>query len=368
MKLASYNVENLFQRAVAMNGTREEGADALAAHAELNATLSKREYTSADKKKIVQLMKDLGIDKKDDGGEFAILRQNRGRLVKRSQGKLEVVAEGRGDWIGFVDLKLEAVNEVATRMTAKVINEVRADVLGVVEAENRPSLLRFNRDVLELTTGSSYERIMLIDGNDDRGIDVAIMLRNGFELESIRSHVDDEENGRRIFSRDCAEYHITTPGNDRLVVLVNHFKSKGFGSQADSNRRRRQQAERVKAIYQALGDAGAKNVAVIGDLNDTPDSDPLAPLVQDTDLKDISEHPDFNDNGRPGTFGNSTASNKIDYILLSPALFQKARGGEIFRMGIWGGKNGTLFPHFPEITKAEEAASDHAAVIADIDL
>src|SRR2546430_11423983 len=51
-----------------------------------------------------------------------------------------------------------------------------------------------------------------------------------------------------------------------------------------------------------------------------------------------------------------------DLVLLSPALFQKATGGEIFRMGVWGGKNGTLFPHFPEITKAAEAASDHAAV------
>ena len=30
-------------------------------------------------------------------------------------------------------------------------------------------------------------------------------------------------------------------------------------------------------------------------------------------------------------------------------------------MGVWGGKNGTLFPHYPEMTKAAEAASDHAA-------
>jgi hypothetical protein len=46
----------------------------------------------------------------------------------------------------------------------------------------------------------------------------------------------------------------------------------------------------------------------------------------------------------------------------------KATGGEIFRMGVWGGKNGTLFPHFPEITKAVEAASDHAAIDAEINL
>jgi endonuclease/exonuclease/phosphatase family metal-dependent hydrolase len=124
----------------------------------------------------------------------------------------------------------------------------------------------------------------------------------------------------------------------------------------------------VKAIYEDLRQGGADNVAVIGDFNDTPDSNPLASLIQGTDLKDIATHQSFDDGGRPGTFGNGTASNKIDYILLSPALFQKATGGKIFRMGVWGGKNGTLFPHFQEINKAAEAASDHAAIVAEINL
>jgi endonuclease/exonuclease/phosphatase family metal-dependent hydrolase len=369
MKLASYNVENLFRRARAMNGeTRAEGADALANHAEMNAILRKAEYRPQDKKRIIQLMKKLGIDKKDDGGEFVILRQNRGHLVKRGRAGLEVVANGREDWIGSLDLKMETVNEVATRMTAKVIHEVGADIIGLVEAESRPALVRFHDDLLSLAHGTSYQHIMLIDGNDERGIDVAIMTRNGFDIEGIQSHVDDEENGVHIFSRDCAEYHIKTPANDRLIVLVNHFKSKGFGSPATSDRKRETQAKRVKAIYEDLRQGGASNVAVIGDLNDTPDSNPLASLIQSTDLKDITTHQNFNDGGRPGTFGNGTAPNKIDYILLSPALFQKATGGEIFRMGVWGGKNGTLFPHFPEITKAIEGASDHAAIVAEINL
>jgi hypothetical protein len=37
-------------------------------------------------------------------------------------------------------------------------------------------------------------------------------------------------------------------------------------------------------------------------------------------------------------------------------------------MGVWGGKNGTLFPHYATITKPIEAASDHAAIYADITL
>ena len=107
---------------------------------------------------------------------------------------------------------------------------------------------------------------------------------------------------------------------------------------------------------------------MIGDFNDTPDSTPLAPLLGGTDLRDVSAHAQFDDGGRPGTYGNCTKSNKIDYLLLSPALFARVQKAGINREGVWGGKHGTLFPHIPEITKAEEAASDHAAVWAELNL
>jgi hypothetical protein len=107
---------------------------------------------------------------------------------------------------------------------------------------------------------------------------------------------------------------------------------------------------------------------VLGDLNDTPKkSGPLGPVFR-AGLKDISDHPSFTSDGRPGTHKNGNASQKIDYVLLSPALFGRVTGGAVFREGVWGGKNGTLFPHFPEITKEVESASDHAAIYADLDL
>jgi endonuclease/exonuclease/phosphatase family metal-dependent hydrolase len=110
-------------------------------------------------------------------------------------------------------------------------------------------------------------------------------------------------------------------------------------------------------------------IVIAGDLNDTPESKPLEPLLANgSDLRDVSMHPSFLDDGRPGTYGNGTASNKIDYLLLSPALFERVQGGGIFRKGVWGGKNGTLFPHYEEMTKAIHAASDHAAIWADIGL
>ena len=81
MLLASYNLENLFLRARAMNqDTWAEGKEILKAYAEINQILGKDRYTAADKTKIARLLKDLGLAKSDES-KFAILRQNRGKLV-----------------------------------------------------------------------------------------------------------------------------------------------------------------------------------------------------------------------------------------------------------------------------------------------
>jgi endonuclease/exonuclease/phosphatase family metal-dependent hydrolase len=120
--------------------------------------------------------------------------------------------------------------------------------------------------------------------------------------------------------------------------------------------------------YQRLRTDGEDNVVVLGDFNDTPDSIPLAPLLKQTDLKDISQHPAFTNDGRPGTYGNGNKSQKIDYVLLSSALYDNVIGGGTFRTGVWGGKNGTLWPHHQSITRPVHAASDHAALYADINV
>ena len=53
----------------------------------------------------------------------------------------------------------------------------------------------------------------MVDGNDDRGIDVGVLTRAGYTIEEVRSHVDDTDATGEIFSRECAGYLIATPGN-----------------------------------------------------------------------------------------------------------------------------------------------------------
>lgn len=370
MRIASFNVENLFERAVALTfPTQEEGRRTLELHAHINGLFNKSAYSDADKTQIVELLTELGLAESDAGSTLVRLCQIRGRLLTRPVGGgIKIIADGRADWVGWVALENEPVDELATRHTAMVIRDVDPDVLGVIEAESRPVLRDFSRILLQSVGADPFEQVMLIDGNDDRGIDVGLMVKRGCVIEEIRSHVHDADADGTIFSRDCPEYRVVTPSGERLVVLVNHLKSKGFGTQASSNARRRRQAVRVAEIYNGLRAAGETNVVVLGDLNDTPGSAPLAPLLGGTDLEDVSAHPNFVSDGRPGTFANGTASNKIDYVLLAPDLFARVTGGGVFRKGVWGGTNGTLFEHFPTMTKAVHAASDHAAIFADVDL
>jgi hypothetical protein len=127
--------------------------------------------------------------------------------------------------------------------------------------------------------------------------------------------------------------------------------------------------EAGKAIYDARRKEGIKRIAVVGDFNDTPDSNPLKPLLAEgSTLRDIFEHFNFQDDGHPGTFGSATKSQKIDYILLSPELFKVVENAEVFRKGVWAGKNGDKFEHFEEMTKPIHAASDHAALVVDLNI
>jgi endonuclease/exonuclease/phosphatase family metal-dependent hydrolase len=369
MRLASFNLENLFDRAKVLNlATFAAGKVVLDKFSKLNSLFEKPVYSAADKKTMLKGLQELGVLRDDSAGEFVILRQNRGKLLKRPpSGPVQVVADGRGDWIGWLELKMERVNEIATQNTARVIRELNPDVVATIEVDDRVAVQRFNSQLLPSVAALPYSHIMVIDGNDDRGIDVGLMSR--FPIGTMRSHVDDLQDGNRVFSRDCPEYQILLPSGGRLLLLVNHLKSKGFGTQEDSNAKRLRQATRVREIYEERRKAGLTHIVVLGDFNDTPDSAPLAPLVGNgSNLRDIFTHPKFQADGRAGTFGNGAASEKIDYILLSPELFKLVARAGVFRKGVWGGKNGDLFPHFAEMTSPIHAASDHAAIFVDLNV
>ena len=369
MKIAAFNVENLFDRPRAFNlDDTAKGAAITEAVSELNRLINHETYDAADKARMLELIAVLRLTQ--PAPPYAIFRKIRGRFWNQPrQGRLEIVANGRADWVGWVELRTEPNNAVAVMNTGRVIKAVAADVLAVVEAEDRVALMQFSEQVLRKLDSEPYDEIMLIDGNDDRGIDVGLMTTNGYSIGLMRSHVADmRENGERVFSRDCPEYAVRTPQGETIWVLPNHFKSKYGGNDPAAISKRSDQARRTAAIYENLRAEGHDKVVILGDLNDTPDAVPLQPLLAGTDLRDVSTHPSFATGAfaGTGTFGLGNDSNKIDYLLLSPALFARVTASGLFRMGAWPGSRPPRWPVFAELVKPIHAASDHHLIWAEI--
>jgi hypothetical protein len=93
------------------------------------------------------------------------------------------------------ELVPETINETSIEKTGRIIRDVNADVFCFVEVENRIALNHFNS-----SKGQWHDHVMLIGCNDDRGIDVGIMTRKSFDIESIASQVDDTVSRSLVLS------------------------------------------------------------------------------------------------------------------------------------------------------------------------
>jgi endonuclease/exonuclease/phosphatase family metal-dependent hydrolase len=361
-RIATFNVENLFERPVAMNQPRWSlGQPALDAMARLNILFAAKVYTPAARRRMLHLLGKFGLLTGRPQNPFLELRVIRGRLLHLPRkGPPSIAAAGRADWLGWVELKKEPIRDEAIVNTARVIAEVNADVLVVVEVESRAGLERFNRDYVTPLLPDPYEHVMVIEGNDPRGIDVGILSR--LPIDRMRSHVDDRTDaGARVFSRDCAEYYVALGRGAELVVLANHFASKGSDPLGE---RRRVQAEAVRAIYKQVRRTH-ELVVVAGDLNDFPGGGSLDPLLGVRELKDAQALRCYS--GLPGTYCGGTAREKIDYLLMSSALRAGVREVGVCRKGWFAPGKWEAFENLDAESRERRSASDHHCLWAEFD-
>jgi hypothetical protein len=273
-----------------MRPTGTPGREVLALQSQINAILGQSAYSDADKSEIVSLLGRLGLATSDDGSPFMILRQNRGPLLTRQLGgEIEVTAGGRDDWVGWVELKVGPVNALSTRHTAQVINDLAPDLLATVEVEDRLTLKSFSEVMLPAVGGTPYKHAMLIDGNDDRGIDAGVLARDGYEIASMRSRVDDTDAKGEVFSRDCAEYlslKVLPASGSACSSTISRARATATSATTTpsavvkpcaSPRSTRPLAKRGRSTSRSSA------------TSTTPDFAPLKPLRSATDLRDITE-------------------------------------------------------------------------------
>jgi predicted extracellular nuclease len=357
LKIATFNVENLFRRAKVFNfWDRKDGDEILTKVDQLRLQLEKKAY---DGKKILDLYNELE--------DFIDINEVREKLFKRNR-KFEVVgikAKGKDDWSGFITFKTDDFTEIARKNTAKVINFVSADIVSLIEVEDKTTLDTFNSQFIK----KRYPYSMLVDAFDPRGIDVSLLSR--LEICDIRTHMFEKVGRSRIFSRDCLELTIKLAGDGFLYVFVNHFKSQGYGSEKENNAKRLRQAQRVLDIIKERNhDLTKDKVVVLGDFNASPESKSLSPLMNLKELRDVLALKIAKPEDR-WTY-HYDANQQLDFILVSESLQKACKQAGVERRGIFDVakySNGRVIA-WSEVQDngITASASDHGAVWAEFDL
>lgn len=179
-----------------------------------------------------------------------------------------------------------AVSDDQRQLTAQAIRDCDADLLCLQEVDGLEVLRWFHDRYLRRAVDEPYEHFALLEGNDRRGIDVAVMSRRGFPIR-VMSHAsltyrdlglygDDlrrwgAEPDDRIFKRDALEVEVETPAGP-LTVWVCHFKSMGEGRDR-TMAIRRAEAHAVRRLVERRFGARVASAdwMIVGDLNDYRD-------------------------------------------------------------------------------------------------
>ncbi len=325
--------------------------------------------------------------------------------------------------------RLEAARFIAEaddtrQMTAQAIYEADADILCMQEVDNLEALKAFEYGYLFRMMGEGYRQKYLIEGNDSRGIDVALMMRDEtrtgdkIELIDIRSHArltyEDlgiynrelaaagAEPRDQIFKRDCLEADIRV-GNQKLTLYVVHFKSIGGGRGGGDPRMetmpiRVAEAKAVRHIISSRFGSNPSNrinFAICGDMNDfaeklvisgdkrngfvfdhmEEDESPLSVFSKGGFAEDVVGRRPENDRWTHYHARGPQERHlvQLDYIWLSPHLAQSNQNAvpEIVRAGQ---PYRTIFPpgqdveRYPRVGWDRPKSSDHCPVVVELNL
>lgn len=316
-----------------------------------------------------------------------------------------------------------AATDDTRQLSALAIAEADADILCLQEVDSMAALSAFEYGYLFRMVGNGYRQKYLVEGNDSRGIDVAVMMREEtrdgqrIEVADVKSHAaltyrdlalfsphfvmpglpDD-----KIFKRDCLEIDLRI-GGQPLTLFVVHFKSMTNGRDGVDGRTatmpiREAEARAVRHIIEnrfGRERAAKMNFAICGDMNDYQERIEVSGdrrngyefthIEEERSALDVFSHDGFAINPmlRRDPLDRWTLYHargpeerhlcQLDYIWLSPRLAETnaTRMPEVVRAGQ---PYRTIFPpgqevtRFPRVGWDRPKASDHCPVVMPLDL
>lgn len=208
---------------------------------------------------------------------------------------------------------------------AEVLRDSQADVVALQEVET-VDLLRAFRDRYKLE--KLYPHVLLIEGNDKKGIDVALLSR--YPIASFKSHVGRviglDHDEPQHFRRDLLQADLKLPGHQSLRVYCAHYIAQG-DDWCDSRRLEEARAT-VDIVKEEQAAKPADFTTVLGDFNDTGKSAVLRTLESGGELLDASEGvgPSWGD-----LWPTKYPPKQFDHVMVSPNLSARQSGRGLFR-------------------------------------
>jgi hypothetical protein len=166
---------------------------------------------------LLHVLKKHGLLATRSNNALLTLRKVRGRLFALTPRPC-IVARGWEDWAGWVELKTEQLADAAIANTARVVAEVNADVLVLVEVESRPAVQHFHDKVL------APEPHQILDGCDHLvvvpGLGDVVARRP--EPDARRSRAIGTQSSSRLVgtSGGAPPNAKSRPAKDRLALVI----------------------------------------------------------------------------------------------------------------------------------------------------
>jgi endonuclease/exonuclease/phosphatase family metal-dependent hydrolase len=171
----------------------------------------------------------------------------------------------------------------------------------------------------------------------DTNIHIAVLSR--FPMVARHPHTNDEFllDGRRFqVKRGFAEVDIQAATNFTFTLIAAHLKSRLTTPEADEAEERLGEAKVLRGIVDERFKANPNvKLVVLGDFNDTKDSDPIKKIIgrgkfKLTDTRPADRNGDSPSAGPPYFeprdvvwtyfYGKDDTYSRIDYLLLSPSM------------------------------------------------
>ncbi len=223
----------------------------------------------------------------------------------------------------------------------EVLLKARPDIVALQEMGSRDALESLRQALKD--QGLVYNYWDHTTGYDP-DIHLALLSRYPITGKTPHSRLSYRLDNKSLqVSRGFLEAVISVNDDYQLTVMVAHLKSKRPVSVADQSEMRLMEALELRRIVDARLEADpAKNIVVLGDMNDTKDSRPVRALISQgrfrmKDVRPAERNGDNLPNPNPRYeprnvtwthyYGKEDSYSRIDYILVSPGLENELKDG-----------------------------------------